>query len=117
MSRGMTIIWLALVCGKIWSSTSTKRSAPLPTQVVTPSTPSSPRIRASTRLVTASLAANEVPSGYQRSTSTSSRLESGKNCCCTAPMPATPRTSEATVAPIVFQRWRTHQATTARKRA
>ena len=46
----------------------------------------------------------------------SSRLESGKNCCCTAPIPTTPRTSDAIVAAIVFQRCSTHQATRARKR-
>jgi hypothetical protein len=54
---GSTIICDTLVCGKIWSSTSAKRSAPLPTQVVTWSTPSSLMMRDSTRLVIASFAA------------------------------------------------------------
>jgi hypothetical protein len=114
---GSTTSWLTLLCWKIWSSTSANRGRPLPIQVVTLPTPSIFMTRASTRLVTSSLAAYEVPSGYHRSTSTSSRLESGKNWFCTLPMPTRPSTSVPIVIAIVSQRCCTHQFTTARKRA
>ncbi|MCY1525563.1 hypothetical protein D9M68_605450 [compost metagenome] len=78
-------------------------------------TPSSFITRCSTRLATSSLAANEVPSGNQMSTMISGRLESGKNCCCTLPMPTMPSAKISTVAPMVSQRCCTHQFTARRK--
>ena len=47
----------------------------------------------------------------------SGRLESGKNCCCTRPMPTKPNTNNNTVMPIAFQRYSTHQVTARRKLA
>jgi hypothetical protein len=82
--------------------------------VLTPVTPASLRSRCSTRFVVSSLAAKDVPSGNQMSTMISGRLESGKNCCCTLPMPAMPSANVSTVAPMVIQRCSTHQSTVRR---
>ncbi|MNS76356.1 hypothetical protein D3C72_1099000 [compost metagenome] len=49
------------------------------------------------------------------STMISGRLESGKNCCCTLPMPTMPSAKISTVAPMVSQRCCTHQFTARRK--
>ena len=89
---------------------------PAPTQVVTVAMPSSFSMRASKRLASASVSWIVEPSGSHRSTSTSGRLESGKNCCCTLLMPNTPSTKTSSIRPMVFQRFSTHQRTRLRKR-
>ena len=83
--------------------------------MLTLATPGSAIRRASTRRATSWLAAKGVPSGDHRSTMISGRLESGKNCCCTRPMPAMPSAKISTVAPMVSQRWATHAFTMRRK--
>ena len=72
-------------------------------------------MRFSTRVATSSVAAKLAPSGSQSDTRISVRVESGKNCCCTRPMPAMPSANTSAVALMVSQRRRTHQATRRRK--
>ena len=76
----------------------------------------SPCRRCSNLRATSCVAFSDAPSGSHRSTRISGRLESGKNCCCTRPMPATPSPNTSTVMPMVHQRWATHQFTATRKR-
>jgi hypothetical protein len=67
-------------------------------------TPGSCIKRASMRWAICSFSAKELPSGSQASSSTSGRLESGKNCCCTRPIPASPKAKVKSIMPMVIQR-------------
>ena len=70
----------------------------------------------SSRWATASVWRRELPSASSRSTISSSRVESGKNCWGTKRNIASDTTKAATVTAITSQRWCTHQMTQPRKR-
>ena len=92
------------------------RHARCRSRCVTLSTPGSCIMRASKRRAISSLCWIVEPSGSHRSTRISGRLESGKNCCCTWPMPTMPSAKLSSVRPMVIQRCCTHQSTARRKR-
>ena len=83
--------------------------------VLTEFTPCSANNLFSTRLATSSLATKLAPSGNHTSTMISGRLESGKNCCWTLPMPTMPITNKPKVMAMVFHLLTTHQVTALRK--
>ena len=94
--------WAARSSARRWSAGRSGRAAgrsaatPVPTQVVTWSTPSSLHACAPRRAWRSPRwPRRTVPSGSHRSTRISGRLESGKNCFCTLPMPTMPSTKRA----------------------
>ena len=68
------------------------------------------------RFASASVAANELPSGSRKSTISSGRDDDGKNCCGTKRNATIAATNTPRVAAITMKRCATLQSTSARKR-